>query len=156
MAQQRENLSGLAFVEREMSWLADEAVGRTADERMADALRRVRDQHEQAAVRLAEVLAEAGGQTEVPMRLREEIRILQHQVRHARDEAEVVTGVLDAERADMRLHESVLEAGLPEDAGQVVREHLSIERDHVDMFEDFFPVFASGAQGTPPSAGPPA
>ncbi|MBE0476767.1 MAG: ferritin-like domain-containing protein [Coriobacteriia bacterium] len=139
MARQRESLSELAFMERELSWLADEAAGRMTDPDVAEHLRDLRDDHENAAARLGEALEDAGGEAGVPGELRESVRALQRGVRHAHDADGVVAAMLDAERAGLASYESALETGLPEETGRLVRERLAQARGRVGFLAEVAP-----------------
>lgn len=137
MATRRESLSELAFVEREMSWLADEAAERAKDPGLAARMRRLRDEHESAAARFSGALAAPDAERPaVTERVRDRVRGLQRRVRSARDQTALLESVLEAEKVDVELHQAALAGGLPEDTGALVREQLAVERAHVRSLEE--------------------
>lgn len=135
--EEKEALSQLRYAEQELADVVEQSAGRVSDQDVRDGLHRISEQHSHQAGELDDALIAIGAEDEQPpAEFREHLAAVEREVRHARDLDGLFTGLADAERLDVELHELFLAEGFPPEVADTIGKQLDEDREHLDFLEN--------------------
>lgn len=141
-----ERLAELAYLEREISRVMNEAAARIADPEVRQLTKGVAEDHSQQAFEVDDIASSLGG-ADVSQKTQRAAASLGKRLNDASDQGGIVDALLWAEREDLDLEQDILALSPPDNVAQVLEQHVASEEDHVNFFENRAPAMAPDIRG---------